>query len=215
MSEKSQAVLDYLKKNFQEASCTLLFHNDFECLVAILLSAQTTDASVNKVTPFLFSHFKTPEELSKASIEEVEKDLHSLGMYRTKAKNLLLLSKILLEKYQGQVPKNKEELISLPGVGNKTAGVFLLERAGISYLPVDTHITRVAIRLGYASKNENPMQIEAKLEKSFPRSEWIFLHHALIAFGRTICLAKNPKCAQCSLQKYCRYFKKTASTTGK
>ena len=215
MTKKSETLLNYLKATFPNASCSLCFHNDFECLVAIVLSAQTTDASVNKVTPTLFAHFPSPESLSKAVLKEVEKDLHSLGMYRTKAKNLLLLSQKLIEEYGGNVPKTKEELVSLPGVGNKTAGVFLLERANVPYLPVDTHISRISMRLGYSCKNENLVQIEAKLEKSFPKSEWIFLHHALIAFGRNVCLAKNPRCEECQLHKYCSYFKKTASTTGK
>lgn len=215
MTKKSKTLLNYLKVAFPDASCSLLFRSDFECLVAIMLSAQTTDVSVNKVTPTLFAHFSSPESLSKATLEEVERDIHSLGMYRTKAKSLLLLSQKLIQEYGGNVPKAKEELVSLPGVGNKTAGVFLLERANIPAIPVDTHISRISMRLGYASKNQNPVQIEAKLETSFPKSEWIFLHHSLIAFGRNVCLAKNPRCEECAFHKYCSYFKKTASTTGK
>lgn len=215
MTEKSAALLNYLKSSFPSASCTLSFRNDFECLVAIMLSAQTSDSSVNKVTPSFFAHFPNAQSLSEADIREVEKDIHRLGMYRLKAKNLLLLSAELMKDYGGNVPKTKAELVALPGIGNKTAGVYLLERGSIPFLPVDTHISRISTRLGYASKDENPQHIEAKLEKAFPKNEWIFLHHALIAFGRSVCLARSPKCERCTLHKFCSYFKKTASTTGK
>jgi endonuclease-3 len=214
-SPKSEAVLAYLKKTYPDARCALLFHNDYECLVAILLSAQTTDKSVNAVTPALFRDFPSPKELSAASLSAIEKDIKRLGLYHSKAAHLLALGQLLHERYGDAVPHDFQLLTSLPGVGTKTAGVFLAERIARPAIPVDTHIHRIACRLGYAKEKQNPLQIEALLEKSFPSSEWIFLHHALILFGREKCGAAKPCCADCPLSPYCLYFKRNVSTKGK
>lgn len=200
---------------FPNADTELLFHNDFECLVAIVLSAQTSDAAVNKVSPNLFARYPSSLAMSKASLMDIEELIKSIGLYRHKAKNLLLLSQKLESEHQGQIPFDREKLMALPGVGEKTAGVFLLERAKQPFLPVDTHIARIAKRLSYARKNENPPQIERILEKSFPLEERIFLHHALIAFGRNICTAIKPKCDECGLKSYCSLWKKTSKTIGR
>lgn len=215
MKTKNEALLEHLHERYPDAKCTLDFVNPFQCLVAISLSAQTNDKSVNLVTPRLFHDFPTPEALSKARVREVEKDIQSLGLYHSKALHLCQLAGVLQEKFGGEVPLTMEELTTLPGVGSKTAGVFLMEIARRPAIPVDTHVTRVSIRLGYAKDGDEPLVIEKKLEKTFARDEWIFLHHSLIAFGREECHAKNPACASCPLQSYCAYFKKNASMIGK
>lgn len=214
VTPKSKAVLAFLKKEFPEARCALSFHNDFECLVAIVLSAQTSDKAVNKVTPLLFARYKDAEAFMEAKHAEIEGIISSLGLFRAKARNLIALGRRLSQL--GAIPATRDELVTLPGVGQKTAGVFLLERRGAPYIPVDTHIARIAFRLGYAKKkSENPMEIERILERSFVKEECAFLHHALIAFGREICHAKNPACDGCGLKEFCRHFKKRSSTVAK
>jgi endonuclease-3 len=215
MTEKSEAVLAHLHAEYASAKCTLDFHNAFECLVAISLSAQTTDESVNKATPSLFRDFPTPERMAEAAIPEIEKDIQSLGLYHNKAKHLKQLSGDLQGKFGGVVPLDFAALTSLSGVGTKTAGVFLLEMAERPAIPVDTHIHRIADRLAYSKEKDEPLEVEAKLEKAFPKEEWIFLHHALIAFGRRECHAKNPECAACPLKPHCSYFKKCSSIKGR
>jgi endonuclease-3 len=215
MTEKSEAVLAHLHAVYPDAKCTLDFRSAFECLVAISLSAQTTDESVNKATPALFRDFPTPAKMAEAPIPSIEKDIQSLGLYHNKAKHLKELSADLQGKFNGIVPLEFETLTSLSGVGTKTAGVFLLEMASRPAIPVDTHVHRVSDRLGYSKENDEPLEVEKKLEKSFPKEEWIFLHHALIAFGRAECHAKNPVCEACPLKPYCSYFKKCSSIKGK
>lgn len=215
MTEKSEAVLAHLHADYADAKCTLDFHNAFECLVAISLSAQTTDESVNKATPALFHDFPTPAKMAEAPIPAIEKDIQSLGLFHNKAKHLKALSGDLQGKFGGVVPLDFETLISLSGVGAKTAGVFLLEMAARPAIPVDTHIHRISDRLGYSKEKDEPLEVEKKLEKAFPKEEWIFLHHALIAFGRKQCHAKNPECESCPLKAYCSYFKKCSSIKGK
>lgn len=215
MKTKDLALLSYLEKDFSDATTSLHFSSPFECLVAILLSAQTTDKSVNAVTPALFSHFPTPERMAEASVEEIEQDIRRLGLSHAKAKNILTLSQKLVTDFGGEVPLEKKILLSLPGVGNKTAGVFLLEQGIEPYLPVDTHVHRIADRLGYSKEKDDPKKVEEKLEKTFPREKWVFLHHALIWFGRKKCHALKPECEDCPLQGYCSYFKKNSSKIGR
>lgn len=204
---KNDEIVVSLKKRFPDAGCTLTFHNDYECLVSIILSAQTTDKSVNLVTPKLFKDFPSPKELSGASIDSIENDIKSLGLYHDKAKHLSLLGKELEARFAGIIPHDKKALMSLPGVGNKTSGVFLLERGDVPAIPVDTHVGRVSVRLGLTKEGDEPIEKEKKLEKTFKKEDWSFLHHALIAFGREICNAKNPACESCPLREYC-HFKK-------
>ncbi|MCR4562352.1 MAG: endonuclease III [Bacilli bacterium] len=216
MTNKEEIILSYLEEYYADAKCSLDYKNPFECLVAILLSAQTTDKSVNQVTPVLFSIFPTPEAMSIASIEEVENDIKAIGLYHNKAKNIIALSRRLVTDFAGKIPSDKEILTSLPGVGNKTAGVYLLEIEKVPAIPVDTHLRRVSYRLGYAkTKDMDPSLIEKKLEKAFPKEKWIYLHHALIHFGRNECHANNPDCTRCAFKGFCRYFKKNSSTKGK
>ena len=197
-----EEILNYLDEMFPNAHCELLYNNHFELLVAISLSAQTTDAKVNKITPILFDKFPTPNKLSIANIDEVIEILMPLGLAKTKSKNIINLSKILVDKYGGNIPHTKEELTSLPGVGVKTANVFLAEGLKVNAFAVDTHVSRVAQRLGI-SKSDNPVVIEEDLKKYFDENDWIKLHHQFIFFGRYFCKAKNPECNNCKVKKYC------------
>ena len=211
-NEKVAAILSYLHDNYDDAKTALDFSNDYECLVSIILSAQTTDKSVNKVTPALFKHFPDFESLGKASIEEIENDIKTLGLYHNKAKSINALGKVMASEYNSVIPSDKKTLTSLPGVGIKTAGVFLLERRGEQVIPVDTHVRRIAIRLGFAGENDEFSAIEHKLEKAFPYEEHSFVHHSFINFGRTKCSAQRPACEGCPLAVYCKY---NSSTKGK
>ena len=197
-----EEILNYLDEMFPNAHCELLYNNHFELLVAISLSAQTTDAKVNKITPILFDKFPTPNKLSDANIDDVIEILMPLGLAKTKSKNIINLSKILVDKYEGNIPHTKEELTSLPGVGVKTANVFLAEGLKVNAFAVDTHVSRVAQRLGI-SKSDNPIVIEEDLKRYFNENDWIKLHHQFIFFGRYFCKAKNPECNNCKVKKYC------------
>ncbi len=212
---KSEEVLSYLSSAYPDAKCALHFSNDYECLVAIVLSAQTADKSVNKVTPALFSSFPSAFSLMHAKIDELENDIKTLGLYKNKAKSLQKLGEYVCLHTSGVIPHDKESLLKIPGVGEKTARVFLLERVNAPFIPVDTHLSRIAKRLGYAKENDSPLLIEKKLEKNFPKEKWGFLHHAFIEFGRNQCTSRNPNCSNCALSKYCHYFKKNSLTMGK
>ena len=165
MTNKEKEIVSFLKEEYPEAKATLIFHNPLECLLAILLSAQTTDKSVNQVTPPLFERFPTSKELANANVKDIENCIRSIGLYHNKARNIHALATVLEEKYGGRIPMKKEELMKLPGIGNKTAGVFLLEMGKEQYFPVDTHIKRISTRLGYAKKKWNPL----KLKKGWKR----------------------------------------------
>lgn len=211
---KSEAILAYLHAHYAGAKTALVFASPFECLVAVSLSAQATDRSVNLATASLFAHFPTAEAMAEAPIRQIEKDIHSIGIYHNKAKHISALSQEIVGRFHGVVPLTEKELVTLPGVGTKTARVFLLEILGKPAIPVDTHIARIASRLRYAKISDSPTTIEKKLERSFPEKEWIFLHHALIEFGRKECHAQNPACEACPFVSYC-CFKKKASKIGK
>lgn len=202
---KALHILDVLDEMFPDAHVELNHQNHFELLIAVVLSAQTTDISVNKITPSLFEKYPTPELMSKAQIEDVESLIKSIGLYRNKAKNIILLSKMIHEKYNNQVPNQRELLEALPGVGRKTANVVLSNAFGIPALAVDTHVARVSIRLGLAKEHDNVFEIERKLMDKIPKKKWQKTHHQLIFFGRYHCLAKNPKCQQCPLFDICLY----------
>lgn len=215
MTTRDAELVSYLDVLFPNPECALRFHNPFECLCAVMLSAQTTDASVNKVTPNLFRAYPDAFALSSASIEAVEDHIRSIGLYHAKAKNLLGIAKALVERHNGEVPSSKEELRALPGVGIKTANVVGALCFNIPAIAVDTHVARVSKRLGYAKESDAPEEIERKLERRFPRDIHIRLHHQLIWFGREVCHAKNPECGACGLFSACPYFKKNSSIKGK
>ncbi len=206
-------VKEVLHEKYPDSQAFLSFHNDFECLVAIVLSAQTTDKAVNKVTPELFRYFPTIEAMAVAPVSEIYSLISSLGLASSKARYLSMLSKILMNQYGSTVPHDFKTLCSLPGVGTKTAGVFLLERDEAKTFPVDTHIKRLAYRFGYSALEDSPLKVTKKLEKIFPKEEWNFLHHAFISFGRKICKALNPQCAECPFLDKCPYLAKKKRST--
>lgn len=180
-----------------------------------MLSAQTTDASVNKVTPALFARYPDAFVMAEAKEEDIEPLIHSIGLFRAKAKNLVGLAKALVERHEGIVPQDKESLRKLPGVGVKTSNVVGAICFGIPAIAVDTHVARVSKRLGYASEDDVPEKIEFLLEKRFPKELWIPLHYQMILFGREVCHATRPACEGCELTARCHHFKKNSSIKGK
>jgi len=204
MLKKTQipAVLDALEKEYPDAECALDHQNIYQLLIAVVLSAQTTDVSVNKVTPSLFEAYPTPETLSKAKNEDVEEMLKTIGMYRTKARNIINLTKQLCEKYGGSVPHDYDALVSFPGVGRKTANVVLSVGFGEQRIAVDTHVFRVSNRIGLV-KAKDVLSTELSLMKRVPKERWSRTHHSLIFHGRQCCSARNPKCEQCCISELC------------
>lgn len=207
MDEVKNIIMNTFEEMYPDAHCELIHRNHFELLVAVILSAQTTDVSVNKVTPKLFAKFKTPYDFAEANIEDIEKEIKSLGLYKTKAKNLQKMAKMLIEDYDGQVPNEENKLLKLPGVGRKTANVILSVAFNKPAFAVDTHVERVSKRLNIADKKDNVNIVEKKLKIYFPKDKWSKLHHQMIFFGRYHCLARNPKCDECKLTNYCSYYK--------
>lgn len=192
---------------FPEAKGELEWEKPYQLLIAVILSAQTTDKAVNKVTPFLWAKYPNLEDLASANIADVELILKSIGLYKTKARNIIKTAQILVDNYNGQVPKTHKELETLPGVGRKTANVVLGEVYAIPGIAVDTHVSRVAKRLNISSQDADVKEIEVDLMQKIPKKDWVISHHRLIFFGRYHCLAKNPKCEVCPLQNYCLYYK--------
>ncbi|MBR0137628.1 MAG: endonuclease III [Erysipelotrichaceae bacterium] len=197
-------ISEHLQKLFPDAHCELNYRNGFELLVAVVLSAQTTDVSVNKVTSELFVRYPDAKALSEANRANVEAIIRRIGLYRMKANNIIELSKKLVSSYDGEVPSERKDLENLPGVGRKTANVVLAEYFHQPAFAVDTHVSRVAARLGIAEEGEDPLAIEKKLCEYFPKKDWHRLHHSFIFFGRYFCTARNPKCGECPFQKKCR-----------
>lgn len=192
---------------FPEAKGELEWEKPYQLLIAVILSAQTTDKAVNKVTPFLWAKYPNLEDLASANLTDVELILKSIGLYKTKARNIIKTAQILVDNYNGQVPKTHKELETLPGVGRKTANVVLGEVYAIPGIAVDTHVSRVAKRLNISSQDADVKEIEVDLMQKIPKKDWVISHHRLIFFGRYHCLAKNPKCEVCPLQSYCLYYK--------
>ena len=207
MKTNIKPLLDYLDEILPTAKCELLYTKDYELVIAVMLSAQTTDKSVNAVTPILFKKYQTLDALYDAPLEDIEEIIKPIGLYKNKAKNLKGIVKDLKERFNGVVPSNKDELMTLPGVGNKTAGVIRAEIFQIPDLPVDTHILRISKRLNLAKKDDEPIDVERKLKKIIPEERWIKLHHQLIHFGRYFCAARSPKCAECKIKDSCNYLK--------
>ena len=193
----------FLDELFPNVGCELNYKKDYELVIAVMLSAQTTDVSVNKVTDILFKRYQTLDELAKAKLEDIEDIIHSIGLYKNKAKHVLEITNKILNDFNGKVPSDKNLLQTLPGVGNKTAGVIRAEIFKIPDLPVDTHILRISKRLGLANENDDAYATEMKLKKLFPEDRWIKIHHQLIHFGRYHCTARNPQCENCKLVGIC------------
>lgn len=202
-SDRINILLKYLDVILPNAACELNYSKDYELMIAVMLSAQTTDVSVNKVTPFLFAKYPTIESIANADIKDVEEIIRSIGLYKNKATNLVLACKKIVEEYNGILPCDKDLLQTLPGIGNKSAGVIRAEVFKIPDLPVDTHILRISKRLGLADKNDDPLGVEMKLKKLIPIEKWIKTHHQLIHFGRYFCKAIKPMCDGCPLQVFC------------
>lgn len=204
MSQKTEYILNELNNLFPDAKCELIYHNAYELLVAVVLSAQTTDERVNMVTPLLFDNYRDVIELSKAKLEDVEIIIQSIGLYHNKANNIIRMSKMIVEDYDCEIPNNLEDLIKLPGVGRKTANVVLSEWFNIPAIAVDTHVSRVSKRLGLAKKDDDVVLIEKKLMKKFKKHDWNHVHHLFIFFGRYLCKAKLPECNRCPFNKICK-----------
>ena len=203
MTPKKRAeLLTILARLYPEPRSELDFSSDFELIIAVMLSAQCTDVKVNQVTPILFKKYPTSARLAKAKLPEVEAIIRPINYFKTKSRNIIATSEVLSSRYGGEVPRTHEELTALPGVGRKTANVVLGETGAVPALPVDTHVFRVARRLGL-SEGKTPEAVEHDLMKRFPSSEWRPLHHRLIFHGRRVCKARNPMCAECELKAIC------------
>ena len=200
-------VLDILEETYPEAECALDHVNVFQLLVAVVLSAQTTDVSVNKVTPALFAKYPDAEHLAAAEQADVAEIIRTIGMYKTKSANIIKLAGMLKEKYNGQVPEDYDELVSLPGVGRKTANVVLSVGFGQQRIAVDTHVFRVSNRIGLVAEDD-VLKTELSLMDRIPENRWSRTHHSLIFHGRNICDARKPKCEECPINMYCLWDKK-------
>lgn len=199
---KSLEILELLKEIVKNPVCELDYNNPFELLIATILSQQTKDKSVNQVTKILFNKYPDPKSLANANIIDVENIIKPIGLYKVKANNIINTSRDIYGKYNSIVPNSLDELLKLSGVGRKTASVVLVEAFKIPAIPVDTHVARVAYRLGY-TKSKNPLKIEEDLKKYIPKDEWIISHHLFIHFGRYTCFSQNPMCENCKMRKYC------------
>ncbi|WML59961.1 endonuclease III [Neobacillus sp. PS2-9] len=200
--------LDQMGAMFPDAHCELNHSNPFELVIAVALSAQCTDVLVNKVTKDLFQKYKTPEDYLKVPLEELQNDIRSIGLYRNKAKNIQSLCKLVLNEYGGEIPKDRDELTKLPGVGRKTANVVVSVAYNIPAIAVDTHVERVSKRLGICRWKDSVLEVEKTLMKKVPKEEWGVTHHRLIFFGRYHCKAQNPQCPSCPLLEVCREGRK-------
>ncbi len=201
-------VVEILKEYYPDAQCSLDFKTPFELVVATILSAQCTDERVNKTTPSIFSKYSTPEDFANIDIEELENLIHPCGFYKNKAKNIKACAQKVLTDFNGEVPKNAEDLLTLPGVGRKTANVVMLEAFGIAQgIAVDTHAKRISNLIGL-SKEKDPLKIEQNLLKLFPQEYLKDINHLFMWHGRNICVARNPKCDICPINKYCNNFSK-------
>jgi len=198
-------ILNALEKKFPDAHCELVFNSPFELLIATILSAQCTDARVNSVTAALFREANTPKAIIALGQMELEDQIRPLGLFHNKAKNIIAACRVLVEEFKGQVPESLELLRQLPGVGRKTANVVGSNAFGIPAIAVDTHVFRVAHRLGIAH-GKTPEKVEEELMKLFPRERWSFVHHLLIFQGRRICVARKPHCEECPVTKICLFF---------
>ncbi len=203
-------IIKLLNKEYPEAETELNYTTSFELLIATILSAQTTDKQVNKVTASLFMKYNKPEDFHQLEKEILQKEINSIGLYRNKSKYIIETSKLLLEEFNGKVPDNRKDLMKLAGVGRKTANVLLACAFNKNAIAVDTHVFRVANRLGIVKSNK-VYQVEEQLMIKLPEEKWADMHHWLIYHGRRVCKAQNPDCQNCVLSNYCNHFKKNSS----
>jgi len=208
MTGSMNKIEEYLDELIPNPKCELNYNKDYELLLATMLSAQTTDKRVNMVTDILFSKYPNVEALSKADLNDIIDIVRPVGTFNKKASNVIEIAKRLLEDCGGKVPNNREYLESLPGVGRKTTNVVLSNLFDVPCIAVDTHVSRVSIRLGLAKDGDDPYTIEKKISKKFKKAELCRRHHQLVLFGRYYCTARSPKCGECSLRYVCKYYKK-------
>lgn len=202
-AERRQKILRKLKELYPAAECALRFRNAYELLIATILSAQSTDKTVNEVTPALFAKYPSPHDLAQADLAELERIIHATGFFRNKARNLLGCAQVLVTRHNAEVPQTMAELTALPGVGRKTANVVLGNAFGKNEgIVVDTHVRRLAQRLGF-TKHERPEKIEQDLTAWAPQKDWTIFSHLLILHGRQICAARKPRCEECALRAEC------------
>lgn len=199
---RHQAILAGLKETYPDAKTELSHRNPFELLISTILSAQATDKSVNAASPALFARYPDAPTMAHATPDDLEPLVRSIGLYRTKAKNCVATAKTLTERFGGEVPEDFDAMLSLPGVGRKTASVVLANAFGRPAVAVDTHVGRLSRRLGLSAAT-NPDTVQRDLEAAFPEDSWIFLHNALIFHGRRVCLARLPACERCPLSPLC------------
>ena len=204
--EENKKIFSELRAMHPTAGCELNFSSVYELLVAVILSAQCTDKRVNEVTKKLFAVYNKPEQIAALTIEDLKPYIFSCGFYNNKGNNIINMSKELVEKYNGEVPRDFEKLVTLAGVGRKTASVVMCVGFDEPAMPVDTHVNRVSKRIGF-SDGKDVEKVEEDLKRQFPPKEWNALHHSLIFHGRYICHSRKPDCEKCTLQPWCRFFK--------
>lgn len=207
LKDKIEIILTYLDELFPEAYCELTYKKDYELLIAIVLSAQTTDKSVNKVTPILFEKYKSLEELSRAPLENIEKIIKPIGTYKKKSIFIKDIATRLVKDNISTIPNDRKYLETLSGVGRKTINVFLSEYYKVPAIAVDTHVERVSKRLGLAPTNATVTDVEKILNNTIPKDKWIKTHHSVIFFGRYHCKSIKPNCNNCKLKEICKYYK--------
>lgn len=200
--KQTDQILDRLKECYPDAGCALVHKNRYELLIDVVLSAQTTDKSVDKISPKLFEKYPSAKELAEAEQDDVIDIIKTIGMYKTKSRNIISLAKVLCDKYGGEVPGTYDELIELPGVGRKTANVVLSVGFGQQRIAVDTHVFRVTNRIGLVSEKD-VLKTELALMKVLPENRWSEAHHSFIFHGRNCCSARKPKCSECVIADLC------------
>jgi endonuclease-3 len=204
--KRKKTLLEKLELMYPDAGSELIFKNEYQLAVAVILSAQCTDKKVNETTPALFRRYPSFKKLADGSVEDIEPIIRPVNYYKTKAKNLLAMALMVLKDFGGKLPRSRSELLKLPGVGPKTANVLLSERDIEPALAVDTHVFRVAKRLGLAD-GTTPAKVEEQLKNEFPPEDWRKIHHSFILHGRRVCIARKPRCPECELRDLCDYYK--------
>lgn len=205
-TENIVEIIELLKSRYPDATCSLDFSSPFELGIAVMLSAQCTDERVNKTTPSIFEKYNTPQDFIDMDIKTLENLIHPCGFYKNKAKNIKAYSKKILEEFNGELPKNMDDLMSLPGIGRKSANVIMLEAFNNPIgIAIDTHAKRICNRLGL-SKNSDPSKIEQDLLKIVPNKYYKDVNHLFVWHGRNICSARNPKCNECPISMYCNFY---------
>lgn len=206
MKKKIKIIVDKLMETYPDAECELKYETPFQLLIATVLSAQTTDKKVNEVTKKLFKDYGTLDKFLTLSEEKLQDIIKVIGLYKTKSRNIVALCKVLRDNFNGEVPKTRDELVTLPGVGRKTANVVISNCFGVQAFAVDVHVFRVSNRIGLVNAS-TPEKTELDLIKNIDENLWTICHHTIIFHGRRCCTARNPKCEKCTIKDYCKYYK--------